>query len=50
MLFFIRIRVIFERSSQWRYSNTGYALLALIIEKVSGMRYNDFMNWYFFFF
>ncbi|MBL0109943.1 MAG: serine hydrolase [Saprospiraceae bacterium] len=39
-----RDTLFFEPGSQWRYSNTGYALLALIIEKVSGMRYNDFMS------
>ena len=33
----------FKPGSKWKYSNTGYALLALIIEKVSGMSYNDFM-------
>ena len=35
--------LFFKPGSKWRYSNTGYALLALIIEKVSGMSYNDFM-------
>ncbi|MFT3910277.1 MAG: serine hydrolase [Ferruginibacter sp.] len=33
----------FTPGSKWKYSNTGYALLAYIIEKVSGMSYNDFM-------
>src|SRR6187397_419602 len=33
----------FKPGTKWQYSNTGYALLASIIEKVSGMRYNDFM-------
>jgi CubicO group peptidase (beta-lactamase class C family) len=33
----------FKPGSKWKYSNTGYAVLALIIEKVSGMSYNDFM-------
>jgi CubicO group peptidase (beta-lactamase class C family) len=33
----------FKPGSSWKYSNTGYALLALIIEKVSGNSYNDFM-------
>jgi CubicO group peptidase (beta-lactamase class C family) len=35
--------LFFKPGSKWRYSNTGYALLAFIIEKVSGMSYNDFM-------
>lgn len=28
----------------WEYSNTGYALLASIIENVSGMSYGDYLN------
>src|SRR5678810_703173 len=35
--------LFFKPGSKWRYSNTGYALLASIIENVSGMSYNDFM-------
>jgi CubicO group peptidase (beta-lactamase class C family) len=34
----------FTPGSAWRYSNTGYALLALIVERVSGMRYADFVR------
>ena len=34
----------FQPGSKWRYSNTGYALLASVIEKVSGMTYNEFMT------
>lgn len=34
----------FAPGSAWRYSNTGYCLLALIVEKVSGMRYADFLH------
>ena len=33
----------FKPGTKWKYSNTGYALLAFIIEKVSGISYNDFM-------
>ena len=33
----------FEPGTKFRYSNTAYCLLALIIEKVSGMSYNDYM-------
>jgi len=35
--------LFFKPGSKWKYSNTGYAVLAAIIEKVSGMSYNDFM-------
>ena len=36
--------LFFKPGTKWRYSNTGYALLASIIEKVSGVSYNDFMG------
>ena len=36
--------LFFKPGTKWQYSNTGYALLASIIEKVSGMSYNDFMT------
>ncbi len=35
--------LFFKPGTAWKYSNTGYALLASIIEKVSGTSYNDFM-------
>jgi CubicO group peptidase (beta-lactamase class C family) len=34
----------FAPGSHWRYSNTGYALLALVVERVSGQRYADFLR------
>ena len=34
----------FEPGSQYKYSNTGYALLAMIIEKISGQRFADFLK------
>lgn len=34
----------FAPGSRWRYSNTGYALLSLIVERVSGQRYADFVK------
>jgi CubicO group peptidase (beta-lactamase class C family) len=40
--------LLFNPGSKWKYSNTGYALLALIIDKVWGMSYNDFMAKYIF--
>ena len=38
----------FKPGSQSRYSNSGYLILAEIIEKVSGMNYNQFLNKYIF--
>ena len=35
--------LFFKPGTGWKYSNTGYALLASIIENVSGTSYNDFM-------
>ena len=34
--------------SQYRYSNSGYALLALIVERASGKRFADFLHEYIF--
>lgn len=34
----------FEPNTRYAYSNTGYAILAQIIEKVSGMSFADFMK------
>lgn len=36
--------LLFQPGSKWVYSNTGYTLLASIIEKVSGLSYPDFMT------
>ena len=36
-------RLYFAPGSQFRYSNTGYALLALIVEKVSGQSFAQFL-------
>lgn len=35
---------LFSPGDRWEYCNTGYALLALIIEKVSGKTYADFLH------
>lgn len=34
----------FSAGTAWRYSNTGYALLALVVERASGQRYADFLK------
>lgn len=34
----------FSPGTQYRYSNTGYAFLALIVERVSGERFADFLR------
>ena len=34
----------FPSGSQWKYSNTGYYLLTLVIEKVSGEKFADFLQ------
>lgn len=40
--------VYFKPNTQYRYSNTGYAMLALIIEKVSGISYGEYLAKYIF--
>ncbi len=34
----------FEPGALWKYSNSGYLLLAYVIEKVSGKKYDDFLR------
>jgi CubicO group peptidase (beta-lactamase class C family) len=36
--------ILFQPGMKYEYSNTGYALLASVIEKVSGMPYSDFLQ------
>jgi D-alanyl-D-alanine carboxypeptidase len=38
----------FPPGSEFRYSNTGYCLLAMVIEKVSGLSYVDYVKKYIF--
>lgn len=37
-------KILFESNTKYEYSNTGYALLASIIEKASGLTFSDFLN------
>ena len=37
-------RLYFAPGSAYRYSNSGYALLALVVERASGMAYPDFLH------
>ena len=37
-------RTYFKPGSEYRYSNSGYALLALIVERASAMSYQDFLR------
>jgi CubicO group peptidase (beta-lactamase class C family) len=37
-------KLLFAPNTKWEYSNTGYALLASIIEKVAGISYGDYLN------
>lgn len=43
-----KLPVNFKPGTRWEYCNTGYALLASIIEKVSGLSYANFMAQYVF--
>ena len=38
-----KLPVLFAPGTRWTYSNTAYALLASIIEKVSGQTFTDFL-------
>lgn len=38
-----KLPVLFPPSTKWEYSNTAYALLASIVEKVSGQRFSAYM-------
>ncbi|BAD63934.1 penicillin-binding protein 4 [Shouchella clausii KSM-K16] len=35
---------LFAPNDSWMYSNTGYIMLAILIEKISGKRYGDFLD------
>jgi CubicO group peptidase (beta-lactamase class C family) len=36
--------VLFKPGTKWKYNNTAYALLATIVEKISGMAFPDFLK------
>lgn len=42
--FFMNDPLLFEPGTEWSYVNSGYLLLSLIIEKVSGLSYNDYVQ------
>jgi CubicO group peptidase (beta-lactamase class C family) len=44
----VHLPLLFPPGSDWRYSNTNFLLLALIIEKASGISYPDFIRQYIF--
>ncbi|HUR67125.1 MAG TPA: serine hydrolase [Chitinophagaceae bacterium] len=44
MLAKYKLRADFNPGERWAYSNTGYAILASIIEKVSGKTYPEFLE------
>lgn len=35
---------LFAPNENWQYSNTGYILLAILIERISGQSYGDFLD------
>jgi CubicO group peptidase (beta-lactamase class C family) len=37
-------RTYFEPGTEWRYSNSGYVLLGIVVEKVSGMTFPRFLK------
>lgn len=39
-----RLHLYFRPGTRFAYSNTGYVVLASVIEKVTGMRYDEFME------
>lgn len=41
---FVRSKTYYEPLEKWKYSPVNYSLLAMIVEKLSGMSYNDFFK------
>lgn len=44
MEYFMKDSLLFEPNADWSYSNSGYFLCGMIIEKVSGMKYEEYMQ------
>jgi CubicO group peptidase (beta-lactamase class C family) len=42
--FFEKQPLLFEPGTNWSYSNSGYVLTALIVEKITGKPFNDFLQ------
>lgn len=42
--FFEKGNLVYEPGTNWSYSNSGYVLSALIVEKLSGMTFNEFLQ------
>ena len=42
--YFMNDALLFEPGSDWSYSNSGYAIANLIIEEVSGMSFDDYLQ------
>ena len=42
--FFEKHPLLFEPGTNWSYSNSGYVLAALIVEKITGKPFNDFLE------
>lgn len=36
--------LLFEPGSEWRYSNSGYALMGAVVERITGDRYADYIE------
>jgi CubicO group peptidase (beta-lactamase class C family) len=42
--FFEKQPLLFDPGTNWSYTNSGYVLAGLIVEKISGMSFNDFLQ------
>jgi CubicO group peptidase (beta-lactamase class C family) len=48
MLIKFRPDPLFTPNEEWTYSNTGYIILALLIDRISGLSYGEFLAQHFF--